>query len=557
MGNPFLDDSFDLVTLDTKVIMSESVVNAIRTAEELGIRQYHAFVADRLSVSSKSVYDPIQKNNLALFKSKQRKSTRTNKKLVAMKRDVQLFSRLYISCQSRDGDLDSFFEHENHPWPPSLAESNAMRQGSKSDLMGCLEALVARAADCPEVEVKIIDGAAMMHNLDPKKSNVVVNTFGDFAEHVFLPHIARQLQTVKRLDVVWDVYKAGSLKTHARELRGHGEALRVASSTRLPQNWKTFLRVDANKTGLFTFLAHTLESFELPEGKILVTTCEENVLMRPEHDVSQLAPCMQDEADGRMLLHAFHAYHQGYRTIMIHATDTDVVVLAIRTANFLHGCDLWVAFGHGKTFRYVSAHGIATVLGAEASQGLLFMHAFSGCDTVSAFCGIGKKTAWEVWRTSDLFKSLFRRLSDAPASLCDNDMETLERFVVLLYKRTSPLSKVNEARKRLFAFGNRQLENIPPTSAALLQHTKRAAFQAGHLWGQSLHANAKTPSPADWGWVRDGDTWSPQWSLLADASKACRELVKCACKSNCTGRCKCYKSNLPCTQLCSCGAQCV
>ena len=89
-----------------------------------------------------------------------------------------------------------------------------------------------------------------------------------------------------------------------------------------------------------------------------------------------------------------------------------------------------------------------------------------------------------------------------------------------------------------------------------MQHAKRAAFQAGHVWGQSLLVNVITPSPAQWGWENIEGTWSPVWISLGEASKVCRELVKCACKSNCTGRCKCYKSNLPCTQLCACGGQC-
>ena len=183
-------------------------------------------------------------------------------------------------------------------------------------------------------------------------------------------------------------------------------------------------------------------------------------------------------------------------------------------------------------------------------------------DTVSqpdmSFCGIGKNTAWEVWRASDIFKSLFSRLSQSPSQISEDDVKSLERFVVLLYKRMSTLQNVNEARKRLFAFGNGQLENIPPTSSALLQHVKRAVFQAGHVWGQALVANASVPSPSDWGWERIGDAWTPKWSTLAEASKPCRELVvKFACKSICRGRCKCYQSNLPCTQLCACGGQCV
>jgi len=127
---------------------------------------------------------------------------------------------------------------------------------------------------------------------------------------------------------------------------------------------------------------------------------------------------------------------------------------------------------------------------------------------------------------------------------------------VLMYKRTSTLQNVNEARKRLFAFSNRKLENIPPTMSALLQHVKRAVFQAGHVWGQSLVANASVPSPSHWGWEIIGDAWTPKWSTLAE-SKSGRELVKCACKSICRGRCKCYQSNLSCTQLCACGGQCV
>ena len=32
-------------------------------------------------------------------------------------------------------------------------------------------------------------------------------------------------------------------------------------------------------------------------------------------------------------------------------------------------------------------------------------HAFSGCDTVSAFCGRGKKTAWITWEEFPLMQT--------------------------------------------------------------------------------------------------------------------------------------------------------
>ena len=38
-----------------------------------------------------------------------------------MKSDMQLFSLLYIGCQTRDGNLDEFFQQENQSCPRSLS----------------------------------------------------------------------------------------------------------------------------------------------------------------------------------------------------------------------------------------------------------------------------------------------------------------------------------------------------------------------------------------------------------------------------------------------------
>ena len=48
-----------------------------------------------------------------------------------------------------------------------------------------------------------------------------------------------------------------------------------------------------------------------------------------------------------------------------------------------------------------------------------------------------------------------------------------------------PLSRVNDAMKHMFT-QNRRIDNILPTLHALEHHVKRAAYQAGHIWGQSL-----------------------------------------------------------------------
>ena len=74
---------------------------------------------------------------------------------------------------------------------------------------------------------------------------------------------------------------------------------------------------------------------------------------------------------------------------------------------------------------------------------------------------------------------------------------------------------VNAAGKQLFSYGNRKLENIPPSRAALLQHAKHASFQAGHVWGQAMIADPSLPSPSEWGWQKG-------WKLDTIVDHACR-----------------------------------
>ena len=557
IGNPFADTGTDLYTLDTKVIVSDNVVETIRSAEDIGKTQYKQFVAERMNSDITAFNNTIHKNNLPLFSSSSgKKPSKSTSKISNLRNDVHLFSRMYIACQARESDMDAFFEHENHAWPPSLASNGIMHQTSKSDLMDSLESLAPKPESIPDVDVKIVDGAALVHMLDPKKSQQPIKTFEDYSALIFLPYIGRLLQNVVRVDVVWDVYRDDSLKAQARQNRGSGIRMRVETNTNIPSNWKNFLRCDANKESLFQLLATAVQQFQPPEQKQVISTLREHAVSSSSADMSELS-CNHEEADTRLLFHAFHSFHRGLTRIMIHATDTDVVVIAIAVSSVLPNCEMWIAFGHGAKLRYIPCHTIASALGNEASWGLLLLHAISGCDNVSAFHGIGKKTAWAVWSTMPHLKPLFARLSHAPSQVSPEDLDTIERYVVLLYQRTSTLCHVNEARKQLFS-QNRMIDNIPPTLHALEQHVKRAVYQAGHIWGQSIIANPQVPSPALWGWehVKEDSPWTPCWTTLPEAAKACQELLQCGCKKACTKRCKCVKANLQCTQLCVCAGQC-
>ena len=67
IGNPFSDDFPELVKLNNRNCVHESVVNDLCTLEEIGTKQYQAYVKEVLEEHSMSIHEPIKRNSLALF----------------------------------------------------------------------------------------------------------------------------------------------------------------------------------------------------------------------------------------------------------------------------------------------------------------------------------------------------------------------------------------------------------------------------------------------------------------------------------------------------------
>ena len=133
-------------------------------------------------------------------------------------------------------------------------------------------------------------------------------------------------------------------------------------------------------------------------------------------------------------------------------------------------------------------------------------------------------------------------------------MEIMERIVVLMYCRTSELSRVNDARKQLFAQSSLMLENILPTHAALEQHIKRGCYQC-YSWNFCSTSNPQLPNPSDWGWTKEYSE-QPFWTTLPEASKSCYELIHCGCKKGCRAQWKCVKVMSKCTAQYACSGDC-
>ena len=67
-GNSFLDDCDDLLILHTRECAEKGVINTLRNIAKIGKQQYEAYKNDVIQSRSKSIHDPIKRNQLPLLK---------------------------------------------------------------------------------------------------------------------------------------------------------------------------------------------------------------------------------------------------------------------------------------------------------------------------------------------------------------------------------------------------------------------------------------------------------------------------------------------------------
>jgi len=434
LGNPFDEVGNELVSLGSKDIADQSVHKTVAEIKNIGQEMCKAFIEERIQTNIKSITAVIHRNKLPLFKD--RPVRIKDKKIIAIKNDTRLFSRLFISCQTRSGNMETFFSHENQQYPPSLSDANGcLRHGVKSEILPYLEAEVSVTVTKPGISAVVLDGAAIVQMLGPRSAK----SFSEYSRDIFNPYLLGFLESSKRVDVIWDEYRKQSLKQQTRDLRRKGIRRRVSSDVAIPSNWHSFLRVDKNKTELFAFLS--CNAVTMTEHNIIATKGQD-VLCSQAQTCTALMSCLHEEADTRIMVHCKDAVTKGHLSILIRTVDSDVVTIAVSSFELIKAEELWIGFGTGKKFRYIPVHEIVTSLGPQKARCLGVFHAFTGCDTVSSFDGRGKKSAWDRWTSFPAVSEAFSSLANFPTEISTETMELLERFVVLLYDRTSHSQKV-------------------------------------------------------------------------------------------------------------------
>lgn len=256
-----------------------------------------------------------------------------------------------------------------------------------------------------------------------------------------------------------------------------------------------------------------------------------------------------EEADDRILTHVSHiALTSSANQVVICSTDTDVLVNALyhyqeKWMN-LGLKELWVAFGMGKTSRYIPLHSLITEnkVPHAVLTTLPAIHSLTGCDTTSK---IGTKLAALRAAESCAEDLLF----DFGKQPLNEDMEKrAEEFLV----RTLGSNLRTMDALRFHQYHHKKVRNIQdlvPTSRSIRLHIKRSYFQC-YKWIHALEVIAEL-NPLDYGYTKMEGTLIPQ--ITEDPSEPEDFPKPCTCqKCFRENVCLCRSLKIMCCDFCKC-----
>lgn len=127
MGNPFEEDSQDLVILDTKDIADPAAVETMMNAKRIGQEQFEAFTRECLLDRTKSVDDPIPRNKLKVFStSTSRRQSKGQQKLASVKNDRELFARTLAARRGMETLRSYFVMRIRHVLHRTMVETSSL-----------------------------------------------------------------------------------------------------------------------------------------------------------------------------------------------------------------------------------------------------------------------------------------------------------------------------------------------------------------------------------------------------------------------------------------------
>lgn len=472
-----------------------------------------------------------------------------------------IFQRISL-IKATPEEKKHFFEYELSPYPQTLFDECGFRKNNKSDLYTYFEEITENLHDTEKFGY-VIDGGMLLHQTKWKTGQM----FSEIMDH----YIKILKKTYGQcICVVFDGYNTPSIKAWERNRRKKNyfcAEYNINYSSKLQVAQEKFLSNSKNKARFI----------ELFKARLI----ENNIF------------CTQAEGDAdRLIVSTAMTNPFPDRRMVVVSQDIDVLLILTTLTSLLPDNQVFyfikpVSSSLTVPEKAYSTNSLNNKL-PNCIKHLLFLHAYSGCDTTSAFWGRGKRVFFEIFENFEtlhalveIFKqqnadidklievgiictlALYRALDDEISKkLKFPDKLNYLRYIIFEKKTAEKMKEANKQQKKKVVTidGNETTEKqkktkkvkpvdlatLPPTADALGEHIKRVYYQVQE-W---LHPN-NSLKPENYGWKNVQGILYPIKMNQPAAPENILNIIVCGCKTGCGKACGCRKNGIECSTACT------
>ena len=303
---------------------------------------------------------------------------------------IILFTRL-TAIAERENDVEKYFSFGMTPYPTSLFKESFMRKADKASLRRAImsddEAVGKEQID--KNSLYVIDGGALLHRV-----RWIKDSTSNALAQLYVSYVRRHYGSAH---VIFDGYKYATTKSNEHIRRTADKKcqnIEISAINSVPTTQDRFLSNEHNKAQLIDLISNSLKN----DGQH-VTNCN-------------------GDANTQIVETAINLSASTSTPIVVVADDIDIIVMLL-----YH----WREEFQEVTFfqeRAQKGWSIKTVSPSLKSirEHLLFIHAWSGCDTVSAPFGKGKVSFLNLVKKSDELKDISTEMNNVWADQNDIGM---------------------------------------------------------------------------------------------------------------------------------------
>lgn len=438
-----------------------------------------------------------------------------------------LFQRMMTVATYNEMNLEDVMRHELCAYPATLFESKTMmRKADKSQLAQALvkhiKPLENEQSDTFEkTEMYVLDGGSLLHRISWSNN--------ESYENIAMCYVNFVLKSYGKAVVVFDGYNGSPTTkdgTHRRRYTKASRDVNFSSGMKFSGKKEQFLANERNKQAMISLLGVMLET----NGCTVyyaVGDADVDIARAAAKSAENMHTTVIGEDTDLLILLLYHGQNNGFKLYF----RSDVR----KGPNPNPVYDI---------FKMQSA------LGYDNCNFLLFLHAFTGCDTTSRIYSIGKSSAFDKLMKDTELQSVAEIFCSQSCS--HSDIAVMgEKAMLLLYDCKSAES-LDKQRYQLLVgkvtkaktFVNP--ERLPPTISSTKYHSYRTYLQI-NMW----KCTDDRLKPEDWGWYKENNVYHPILCDLPPAPDYLLNMIRCSCKKNCVSlRCGCKRNGLPCSTAC-------